>query len=270
MTAADGPALGAARAGVADGLRTPFFVAAIVVVTLVVVAELGLSVVVVNANVVPPGPEVAQNLGVPAGVQEVNSVNGQEPPGSGIAFLALIDGLLLFTVGMLGLSLVLPLRIYGRIQGLVTLIVTFLWIILCFLLVILALVQLFLMIGLLVAVPFGTIAYVALWGSFPTGAAAAVLGVLLVLKIAFGVLLVVAQPRFLRVTGLVVLVLLSVVLQLVLGLIHGFLPGVVVAIGDQFWAIITGVVALVWALIMLIGAIPAIINAIRASASATD
>ncbi|MEE3703910.1 hypothetical protein V2H43_10895, partial [Pasteurella multocida] len=102
------------------------------------------------------------------------------------------------------------------------------------------------------------------------GAAAAVLGLLLLAKIAFGVLLVLAQPRFLRVKGLVILVLLSVVLQLVLGFIHGFLPGPVVAIGDQFWAIVTSVVALVWALVMLIGSIPAIVNAVRVSGSVTD
>lgn len=261
---------GVARAGAADGLRRPFFIAAIITATLVVLAELGLSFFVINAAVIPPGAEVAQNLGVPAGVQAVNSANGQEPPGSGIASLALIDGLLLFTVGMLGLSLILSLRVYGRIQGIVTLIVTFVWIIMCFVFVMLAVVKLFLMIGLAVSLPFGTAVYVAIWGSFPTGIAAAVLGALLFLKIVFGVLLVLAQPRFLRVTGLVVLVLLSVVLQLVLGFIHGFLPGVFVAIGDQFWGIVTGVVALVWALIMLIGSIPAIINAIRASGSATD
>ncbi|BAS15735.1 conserved hypothetical protein [Arthrobacter sp. Hiyo8] len=42
------------------------------------------------------------------------------------------------------------------------------------------------------------------------------------------------------------------------------------SIGDQFWALITVVVALVWALVMLIGSIPAIINALRVSGSAGD
>ncbi|KFF59528.1 integral membrane protein [Cryobacterium sp. MLB-32] len=253
-----------------DGLRKPFFIAAIIVAALVVFAELGLSFFVVNAAVIPPGAGATQDLGVPAGIAAVNAANGSDPPGSGIAFLALVDGLVLFTVGMLGLSLIVPLRLYGRIQGIVTLIVSFLWIIMCFLLLIVGLIQLFLMIGLLVAIPFGTVVYVAIWGSFPVGAAAAVLGAVLLLKIVFGVLLVVAQPRFLRVKGLVILVLLSVVLQLVLGFIHGFLPGVVVSIGDQFWALVTGVVALIWALIMLIVSIPAIVNAIKASGSVTD
>lgn len=253
-----------------DGLRKPFFIAAIILAAIVVFAELGLSFFVVNAAVVPPGPGAAQDLGIPAGVQAVNATNGSDPPGSGIASLALVDGLVLFTVGMLGLSLVVPLRLYGRVQGIATLVVSVLWIIMCFMLLVVGLIQLFLMIGLLVAVPFGTFVYLAIWGSFPVGAAAVVLGAVLFLKIGFGVLLILAQPRFLRVKGLVILVLLSVVLQLVLGFIHGFLPGVVVSIGDQFWALITGVVALVWALIMLIGSIPAIINAAKASGSVTD
>jgi hypothetical protein len=62
----------------------------------------------------------------------------------------------------------------------------------------------------------------------------------------------------------------SVLLQLVLGLIHGFLPGPLVSIGDQFWALVTVIVALVWALVMLIVSIPAIINALRVSGSAGD
>jgi hypothetical protein len=90
------------------------------------------------------------------------------------------------------------------------------------------------------------------------------------LKIVFVVLLVLSQPAFLKIVGLVVLLVLSVLLQLVLGLIHGFLPGPLVSIGDQFWALVTVVVALVWALVMLIGSIPAIVNAVRVSRSAAD
>jgi hypothetical protein len=241
---------------VTGGLRRPLFIAAVIVAAIVVLAEVALAFVVSN-----PGS---------AGAAAVRVDESADPPGSGIAALALVDGLLLFTVLMLGLSLLMPLRAYGRMQGIVTLVVTFLWILASFVLAMLAFVQLMLMIGLFVAVPFGTAAYLAIWGGFPVGAAAAVLGLLLLMKIVFGVLLVLAQPRFLRVKGLVILVLLSVVLQLVLGFIHGFLPRPVVAIGDQFWAIVVSIVALVWALIMLIGSIPAIVNAVRVSASVTD
>ncbi|MCU1443110.1 MAG: hypothetical protein JWQ59_1260 [Cryobacterium sp.] len=252
------------------GLRRPLYIAAVVVAFLVVLAELGLSFVVSNSDVPAVDAGTAEMLGVPPGTTVLPSADTSDPPGAGIAFLALMDGLVLFTVLMLGLSLIIPLRVYGRVQGIVTLIVTFLWILMCLLLALVAVVKLFLMIGLFVAAPFGTLAYLAIWGSFPKGTAAAILAGLLLLKIVFGVLLVLAQPRFLRVKGLVILVALSVVLQLVLSFIHGFLPGPVVAIGDQFWAIVTGIVALVWALVMLIGSIPAIVNAVRVSGAVAE
>lgn len=253
-----------------DSLRRPFFLAAVVVFALVVLAEVGMSLLLGGAAVEPVTPGEASNLGVPTDVFLKTQRADAAPPGAGIGFLAFLDGLLLFTVVMLGLSLIIELRVYGRIQGIVTLVVTFLWIVAAFVTALLALAKLFLMFGLFVAVPFGTIAYLALWGSFPTSQAAAILAMLLLLKIVFAVLLVLSQPKFLKVTGLVVLLALSVLLQLVLGLIHGFLPRPLVSIGDQFWALVTVVVALIWALVMLIGSIPAIINALRVSGSAGD
>lgn len=252
------------------GLRSPLFFAAVIVLTIAVLAEIGLSLLLGSTAADPVSPGTASDLGVPPEVFLRTEKADAEPPGAGIGFLAFLDGLLLFTVVMLGLSLLMNLRTYGRIQGIVTLVVTFLWVVAAFFTALLALAKLFLMFGLFVAAPFGTLAYLALWGSFPVRQAAAVLGLILLLKIVFVVLLVLSQPAFLKVTGLVVLLAVSVLLQLILGLIHGFLPGPMVAIGDQFWALITVVVALVWALVMLIGSIPAIVNALRVSGSAGD
>lgn len=253
-----------------EAIRKPFFIAAVVVFTIAVLAEIGMSLLLGVTAVEPVSPEEADRLGVPLDVFAKTQKADADPPGTGIAFLAFLDGLLLFTVVMLGLSLMMELRLYGRIQGIVTLIVTLLWVVGAFFAAMLAMAKLFLMFGLLVATPFGTLAYLALWGSFPTGQAAVILGLLLLLKAAFAVLLVLSQPKFLQVTGLVVLLVVSVLLQLVLGLIHGFLPGPLVSIGDQFWALITVIVALVWALVMLIVSIPAIINALRVSGAAGD
>lgn len=249
-------------------LRRPSFIAALVLMVLVLLIELGSPVLIPGKSVGELGTDTVAGLGVPAGVATGSDL--QSASGAGLGSLALLDGLLLFTLALLGASLVMPLRIYGRVQGLTTLIVCALWILLCILMTLQAVVKLFLMVSLFVAVPFGTMAYLALWGGFPTRRVALVLGLLLFLKIAAGVLLVLAQPRFLRIKGLVILVALSALLQLVLGIIHGFLPGPVVSIGDQFWAIVIGVVSLMWALVMLIGSIPAIVNAIRVSASLTD
>lgn len=253
---------------VSGGLRTQFFVMAVIVAGLVVLAELGLSLLLPGGGSVSPG--VAADLGVPGDDFAAATIGDAAPPGAGIGMLALLDGLLLFTVLMLGLSLLLSQRLYGRMQGVVTLVFTLLWVLGGLLLALLAFAKLMLMVGLFVAVPFGTIAYLALWGFFPTGDAAVILSLILLLKIVFVVLLVLSQPRFLRIRGLVVLIALSVLLGLILGLIHDFLPGPVVAIGDQLWALVTAIIAIVWALIMLIGSIPAIVKAIRVSGAASD
>jgi hypothetical protein len=251
-------------------LRRPLFVAAVVLAAVVVLAELGMSFLVGGDPVGAIPADVATSLGVDADVVAEANLSGSAPPGSGIAALALLDGLLLFTLLLLGTSLVVSHRTYGRVQGVATLVVTFLWILGGIVLAILAFVQLLLMIGLFVAVPFGTLAYLAIWGFFPVGDAALVLGLLLLLKLLMAGFLVASQPRFLRVKGLVALIAVSFLLQLVLGFIHGFLPRPVVAIGDQFWALVTAIVAIVWALIMLIVSIPAIVNAIRVSRSLAE
>ena len=253
-----------------EGLRRPVFVAAIVVAAVVVLVELGMSGLVGGNPVGVVPVDVAVGLGVEQETAEEASLGASAPPGSGIAYLALVDGLLLFTLAMLGTSLLVSHRAYGRVQGVVTLVVSLLWVVAGILTAVLAMAQLLLMIGLFVAAPFGTLAYLAIWGSFPVGDAAVVLGLLLALKVALVVLLLAAQQRFLLVKGLVALIMASVLLQLVLGLIHGFLPRPVVAIGDQLWALVTAVVAAVWALAMLVGAIPAVVNAVRVSGAATD
>lgn len=251
-------------------LRRPLFVAAVVVAVLVVLVELGMSGLVGGHPVGAIPRDIAGDLGVAEELAENPGLGASAPPGSGIAHLALVDGLLVFTLALLGTSLMLSHRVYGRVQGVATLIVTLLWVIGSLVVAVLAYVQLMLMVGLFVAAPFGTLAYLAVWGFFPVGEAALLLGLLLVLKIAMTGLLVAAQPRFLRVKGLVALIAVSVVLQLVLGFLHGFLPRPVVSIGDQFWALVAAVVAVVWALVMLVGSIPAIVNAVRVSRSLAE
>lgn len=56
---------------------------------------------------------------------EVGAV-GWPTPGYGIPYVALLDGLLLFTVGLMGIALVVPERVHGRVQGIATLVVSLL------------------------------------------------------------------------------------------------------------------------------------------------
>jgi len=246
-------------------VRRPLFFLAAFALLLAVLVETGSSLALGGGSA---GPVASLAGGIP-GVEPdmVNGVDADSPPGNGIGYLALIDGYLLFSVVMLGLSFLLSQRAYGRVQGIVTLIVSFCWIILSFVMALGAFVLLMVMFGLFVSVPFGTIAYLAIWGFFPVGESAAVLGLLLLLKIVFLVLLVAAQQKFLKAVALMIHIATSFVLQLVLGIVHGWLPGVVVSLGDQLLALVFAVVALLGAIWAFVWSIPAVLNAIRVSFS---
>lgn len=253
----------------ADRLRTPLFVAGIVLAAAVVAVELGLAGAVGGGRAGPGFRSAAEDVlgSASSGAQlPVDPAEAEEPSGLAIRYLALVDGFLLFVLLLQGTSLVVGQRVAAKVQGVVTLVVSLLWVLAAVLLGLAAVGTLLLMVGLLLAQPFGTLVYLAAWGFFPVGDAALVLSLLMLLKLVMAGVLVASNPRFLTVKGLVALFLASVLLQVVLAWLHGFLPGVVVSIGDALWAVIIAVVALVWAVLSLVGAVPAVLKAVRSGA----
>ena len=191
---------------------------------------------------------------------------GEEaPPGRGIPYLALIDGILAYTILLVTLPIVVPDRVQGKIQGIVTLVGSIVLLIVAFLLTLLALTAMLLMIALFLAAPFGTIAYVAAFGGFEVGRAAVLLSLLMLLKIAFVVFLIIAQQRFLQNKGLVLLIATSLIATIIVSFLHGLVPQKLVSITDALGAIVVGILAIVWAIVLLIGSIPAVIKAIKAT-----
>ena len=71
------------------------------------------------------------------------------PPGLGIPYLVLVDGVLAYTLGLMVVSLVVPERLVGRLQGCVTLIVSIVVLLGSIVMVFVAITLLLLMIGLL-------------------------------------------------------------------------------------------------------------------------
>lgn len=220
-------------------LRLPFFIAACVCLLLALLIEI-------------------------AGGQVFTSIffDNKETPGHAINALALIDGVLLYSLFWMLLSVVAPRGITGRAQGCVTLFFSFFGCLGTVVLIYIAFALLMLMLSLLVAVPFGTIVYLAVWGDFARGAAASTLALAMLLKIAFLILLVLAHQRFLQNKGLLVLVGVSLGLTWLVGFVHAFLPIILVSIGDQLMALVICVVAAVWLLLLLVGAVLATIKAI--------
>lgn len=216
-----------------------------------------LFVVSVVCGVLAVGVELAA-LALPG-----SDLGTSSPPGIGIASLALVDGLIVALLALQGTSLLLTQHVTAKVQGVVTLVASLLLVLAAIAATLAALALLLLMVGLLVAVPFGTVVYVALWGGFPVGSAAALLGLILLLKLLMGGFLVAANPKYLTNKGFVVIYAVSVLLQLLLGYVHALLPGVVASIGDAAVAIVVSLVGLLVALLTLIGAVPAVLRAFR-------
>src|SRR2546426_922446 len=53
---------------------------------------------------------------------QLAGLGGNKPPGLGIPYLALIDGVLLFTIGLMGIGLIVRENLQGKLQGIATLI----------------------------------------------------------------------------------------------------------------------------------------------------
>jgi hypothetical protein len=272
-------------------LRTPFFIAALVLITVVVLIGLGGSAIIAGAapqaaspqQLIPNARDLDRVFGLlgedidadsaledigdaldDMSAEEMNALLAQDnPPGLGIPYLMLVDGVLLFTVGLIGVSLFVGQQVHGRIQGGATLIFSLILLLVTIGLVIRAVIELLLMVSLLVAVPFGTLAYMARYAFFPRGAALAILGLLMTLKIAFGVCLLLAHQRFLQNRGLVLLVATSLLGTIIVIFLLSLVPGFLVSIFDAIAAIIVAILAAIWLIILLIGSIPAVVRALR-------
>ena len=218
-----------------DTLRRPFFLGAALCLLLVVLIELGQSFLLAA---------------------------GQARPGFGVRALALIDGVLLYTVLLMGLALVVPERLQGRVQGVVTLLLSLLLLLAVILLGLTAFVALTVMLGLLLSF-FGFPVYLGLFGHFDRAGAAATLAVLMTLKLGFAVLLVLSQPRFLQNRSLVLLTLTSVVSGLLLAWLHALVPGLLVSVTDAIGGVVIAILAFIWGVLLLIGGAVSTVKSIR-------
>lgn len=222
-----------------DRLRVPFFCASIICLIVAFAVEIG-SQFYMGAN-------------------EIDMPN----PGLGILFLALLDWLLLYSVLLMAAALIIPDRIHGRIQGIITFIVALMTLLGAIAAIFAAFGLLMLMLSLLLAVPFGTAIYFAEFAHFNVGAAATTLTFIIIFKAAFVILLVLAHQRFLQNKGLVFLIATSLVTTVLLSFLHGIVPPFLAYITDDIGALISAVLAAIWALFFLFGSIPAVIKALR-------
>lgn len=253
-------------------LRTPFLLLAILLSFFVVLIETGSALPgVLQGHAIPitafqlPAQATTTVNTLSSDQQEVLAqVNKQDrPPGLGVPDLAILDCIVLFTLALMGVALIVPARIQGKVQGVVTLIFSFLLILFALAQIFLALASVILMIALLLAFPFGTIVYLIIYGSFNRAGADVVLSILMLLKFGLALCLVFAQQRFFESKGLVLLIITSLVGNVIISFLLGLVPGVIVSITDAIAAIVVGIIAVIWAIILLIGSLVSIVKVLR-------
>ncbi|HEY0050781.1 MAG TPA: hypothetical protein VGB68_15925 [Pyrinomonadaceae bacterium] len=221
-----------------DELRRPFFIVALVLMFIVVLLEIG-------------SPWLLE------------PIKGDfDRPGYGIQYLVFVDAFLLYVTVLIGLALIIPERIQGRLQGCATLIISFFGCLGIIGAIIFAIVFLLLLVTLLLSPIFGTIAYLAVYGDFDRTGANITLSLIMLLKIGYCIFLVLAHQRFLQNKSLVLLTLTSLAANIIISFLHNLLPLILVSITDTLGAIVVAILALIWSIIFLIGSIIAIVKSI--------
>ncbi|MCH8148134.1 MAG: hypothetical protein IH987_09115 [Planctomycetes bacterium] len=216
-------------------LRKPLFFVSCVLIVLVVLVELGSSLV---------------------------AAFGRSSPGLGIGMMAFVDGALLFSVAALAAPLLTGHAAMGKSYGIIALIFSILVALAAFVAIMKCLVSLFLMIGLLMAMPFGPAVYGIMFGGFPVGAARATLGAIMTMKLVFAGCLVFAHPRFAQMKALVFLIATSLVAGIIVSFLHGLVGSFLVSVTDAIAGIVVGIIGLIWAIFILITSIPSIFKAV--------
>lgn len=185
--------------------------------------------------------------------------------GFGVEALQYVDVTLVFTLALMALSLLIPAYVQAKVQGVLTLIFAILLILAGLARIPVVIGKLTLMVALLLSFPFGTIAYLIIYGSFPRAAASAVLSLLFTLKLLFGIVLLVAHQRFIENKGLVLFFIVALIANVIVGFLHGFVPGFLVSITDSIAAIVVIIISIILAIILAIGGIISIILALKPS-----
>jgi hypothetical protein len=176
----------------------------------------------------------------------------------------LVSLLLAFSLGLMALDPI-PLwqKIAPRLLGIGTLIVMVVGFVLTVIAVFAAIQLLLLMISLLLAAPFGTMAYLALWGDFDTDASRQVLALVILLQVVGAIMVLLVNPSLLKNIFLLLLFASALGMTFLLGFLHALPPSFLVSITDAVGGIVAGILAALWMIVFIFGALGAIIRAIR-------
>lgn len=249
-------------------LRKPFFIAAVALILIAVAVEIGATWFL--GGVTAKAGDLTSMLDDPALADQMSGINPADlqklnkgtPPGRAIPAMAVLDGLVLFTVLLMGAPMFIPERIFAKMQGVATLVVSLLALTGSIAGIFLTFSVVMLMVALFTAFPFGTIVYLIIYGFFDRIGANVTLSLLIVLKVAFAACLILAHQRFIQNKGLVLIVLTSLAANIIISFSHAIVPVPLVSITDGIAAIVVFVLVVLWAVFFLVGSIVAVAKAV--------
>src|SRR5690606_15938662 len=184
-------------------------------------------------------------------------------PGIGGLYLVLIDGLLLYFAVHTIVQHLPYKNVTARVSSVVMLILSLVGLIVAIGMIVSAFTRLLLMVGLLMALPFGTAAYFDLYADFPRNEAIAALTFVMLLKLFFLVMLALANVGYLKFKGLMVLIGLSLLATWLTSLLIAWPPPFLSSITDTIAALITGIIGLVLLVLSFVTSIVGIWHALR-------
>lgn len=222
-------------------IRWPFFVLAFLALLAAFALEIGARWFLLTPGQSGASSSVQSQLGIPS--------------------LALVDACFLWTLVIMALNGLIDRAVVGKIQGILTLIVSILIVFAGIRALIVSFVLLLVMIALLSSF-FGWVVYLAVFGFFDTGSAATVLAAVTFFKLACLVLLVLAEQDFIKSFRFLLLVGISLLCDLLLSFLQGLPPGVLVSVTDAVGAIVIAIVAIIYAVVQLVFAIVSIVRAV--------
>ncbi len=176
--------------------------------------------------------------------------------------LALIDGLTLWTIALFATATLVRQSVHARVRSVISPLFYLLMLVVSVIMTLASLAALFAMLTLFLAAPFGTIVYLIKFGSFGSTGVMVTLGFATLFRFAALICLLLSSWRFLKNKTLIGLIATGYVLALIAGLVFGILPGILHAIVDAGLAIIFGIVAAIWSVILLVRSIPGLRAAI--------
>jgi hypothetical protein len=255
-----------------DAIRKPFLFLSAILLLFAVLVEIGATVLVRPAA---PRQELPQEIAGQLSPEDRAAALAQmranasrpnrEPPGFAIQALARVDVILLLTIGLMALSLVIGDHLTGRVQGIVSLVVGILVFLSAFKALFTTLIELMIRVTLLLATPFGTIAYLAMYSFFDRAGAGTILGLSWFLKIGAAVCLMLAHQRYLKQYGLILLFLTSLLGSFLVTFLHGLPPRFLVNITDPIAGIVNDILALIWAIVTIVFGLIALVKALKPS-----